>query len=125
MKNASSTSTYTYDALPMPTTNDDFVSQANGEGAKGYRYKGGFAFGTDIVAAYMRDASQAPTFTYRAQPSQTTSGAFITQANAQGAQSAAWLANLAFGSNAADSFYFSATNCSGFLCSALNAFAQN
>lgn len=125
MKDSSSASTYTYDALAMPASDSDFVSQANGEGAKGYRYKGGFAFGTDVVVAYVKDKSQSPAFTYLAQPSQTTSAAFIQQANAQGAQSAGWLANLAFGSSAAESFYFASTNCSGFLCSVLNALTQN
>jgi hypothetical protein len=125
IKDTSSTSTYTYDALTVPTTDADFVSQANGEGAKGYRYKGGFAFGTDSVEAYIKDVSQSPSFTYQSQAFQTTSAAFIQQANAQGAQSAGWLANLVFGTDADDSYYFSATNCSGFLCSTLNTFTQN
>ncbi len=125
MKDASSASTYTYDTLTMPTTNADFVSQANGEGARGYRYKGGFAFGSDIVAAYVKDASQSATFTYTAQTSPTTSAAFVQQADAQGAQSAAWLASLVFGADTVDNFYFSSTHCTGALCSALNAFTQN
>lgn len=80
---------------------------------------------TDVVVAYVKDKSQSPAFTYVAQPSQTTPTAVIQQANAQGAQSAAWLANLSFGSNGADAFYFTAANCAGFLCSALNALTQN
>lgn len=84
MKNTSSASTYTYDALPMSTTDGAFMSQVNGEGAKGYRYKGALSFGTDVVVAYIKDASQSPAFAYQAQPFQTTSAAFLQQANGQG-----------------------------------------
>ncbi|HTH76175.1 MAG TPA: hypothetical protein VL635_17410, partial [Trinickia sp.] len=125
MKDTSSASSYTYDTLAMPATNGDFVSQANGEGARGYRYKGGFAFGSDIVVAYVKDALQSPTFTYTAQASPTTSAAFVAQANAQGAQSAAWLASLVFGAGAINNFYFSAAHCAGVSCSSLNALTQN
>lgn len=124
MKDNSSASTYTYDAVTPVQSVGDFVTQANNEGAKGYRFKGGLGFGTDSAAVYVKDQTQSPTFTYQSQTSQTTSAAFIQQANAQGAESEAYLGDLVFGSTPT-SLYFLATGCTGFLCSSLNTFTQN
>ncbi|MEQ5839719.1 hypothetical protein N0A02_09755 [Paraburkholderia acidicola] len=123
-KDNSSASTYTYDAVTPPQSIGDFVTQANNEGAKGYRFKGPLGFGTDAAAVYVKDQTQSPTFTYQSQASQTTSAAFIQQANAQGAQSEAYLGDLTFASTPS-SLYFLATGCTGFLCSSLNTFTQN
>lgn len=124
MKDNSSSSTYTYDAVTSAQSAGDFVTQANNEGAKGYRFKGGMAFGTDSAAVYVKDQSQSPTFTYQSQTPQTTSAAFIQQANAQGAESQAYLGDLSFGTTPV-SLYFLANGCTGFLCSSLNTFTQN
>ncbi|MCX4165704.1 MULTISPECIES: hypothetical protein [Paraburkholderia] len=124
MKDNSSASKYTYDAVAPAQSVGDFVTQANNEGAKGYRFKGPLGFGTDSVAVYVKDQTQSPTFTYLSQTPQPTSAAFIQQANAQGAQSEAYLGGLAFGSTPA-ALYFLATGCTGFLCSSLNTFIQN
>ncbi|MGS0895660.1 hypothetical protein ACVBGC_24485 [Burkholderia stagnalis] len=127
MKNNASSATYTYDAL-TPTTNvDDFIAQANSEGAKGYRAKGGMVFGSTSAWVYVKDQTQSPTFTYQSTAIQTSGASFVQQSNTLGAQGTAYLSDLALGTPTPvmASFYFTPTNCTGFLCTPLNPLTQN
>ncbi|WP_322079016.1 hypothetical protein [Burkholderia cepacia] len=128
MKNNASGATYTYDAL-APTTNvSDFIAQANSEGAKGYRAKGGMLFGSTISWVYVKDQTQSPTFTYQSAAIQSTGASFVQQANGFGAQGSAYLSDIALGTTppiVTASFYFKPTNCTGFLCTTLNPLTQN
>lgn len=128
MKNNASAATYTYDAL-TPTSNvADFMAQANDEGAKGYRAKGAMAFGSETAWVYVKDRTQSPVFAYRSAAVQSTAAGFIDQSNTMGAQGNAYLGDLALGTPPAlqqASFYFSASNCTGFLCTTLNPLTQN
>lgn len=123
MKNNASAATYTYDALTPTSTVADFIAQANQEGAKGYRAKGAMMFGSDSAWVYVKDRTQSPVFAYRSTAVQSTGAGFIDQSNTMGAQGNAYLGDLAFGTPA--SFYFSASNCTGFLCTTLNPLTQN
>ncbi|AXF24814.1 hypothetical protein CUJ89_31760 [Burkholderia pyrrocinia] len=123
MKNGASNATYAYDALTPTTTVSDFIAQANSEGAKGYRAKGGMVFGSDSAWVYVKDQTQSPTFTYQSATVQTTSAGFVQQSNNLGAQGTAYLGDLALGGTA--SFYFKPANCTGFLCTTLNPLTQN
>lgn len=123
MKNNASNATYTYDALTLPTTSSGFIAQANSEGANGYRAKGALMFGADSAWVYVKDQTQSPTFTYQSATVQTASAAYIQQLNNLGAQNNAYLGDLMLGTSA--SYYFKASNCSGFLCTTLNPLTQN
>ncbi|MEN8514375.1 hypothetical protein [Burkholderia sp. RS02] len=127
MKNNASNSTYTYNAL-VPTSNvGDFIAQANSEGAKGYRAKGGMLFGSTISWVYVKDQTQSPTFTYQSAAIQATGAGFVRQSNDFGAQGSAYLGDLALGTTTPvmASFYFKPANCTGFLCTTLNPLTQN
>jgi hypothetical protein len=127
MKNNASNATYTYDALVPTTTVADFIAQANSEGAKGYRAKGGMLFGSTISWVYVKDQTQSPTFTYQSAAIQTTGASFVQQSNTLGAQGNAYLGDLALGTSSPvmASFYFTPKNCTGFLCTTLNPLTQN
>ncbi|MBY4866933.1 hypothetical protein DIE14_26330 [Burkholderia sp. Bp9017] len=128
MKNNASSATYTYDALAPATTINDFIAQANSEGAKGYRAKGGQVFGSTMSWIYVKDQTQSPTFTYQSAAIQSTGANYVQQANDFGAQGSAYLSDIEFGTTpplATASFYFKPTNCTGFLCTALNPLTQN
>ncbi|WP_175691277.1 hypothetical protein [Burkholderia anthina] len=127
MKNNASNSTYTYDALVPTTSVGDFIAQANSEGAKGYRAKGGMVFGSTISWIYVKDQTQSPTFTYQSAAIQSSGAGFVQQANDFGAQNTAYLGDLALGTTTPvmASFYFKPENCTGFLCTTLNPLTQN
>ncbi|KVK80138.1 hypothetical protein WS90_02030 [Burkholderia cepacia] len=127
MKNNASSATYTYDALVPTTSVSDFIAQANSEGAKGYRAKGGMLFGSTISWVYVKDQTQSPTFTYQSAAIQSTGASFVQQSNTFGAHGAAYLSDLALGVSTPvmASFYFKPANCSGFLCTTLNPLTQN
>lgn len=127
MKNNASNATYTYDALTSTSTVDDFIAQANSEGAKGYRAKGAMVFGTATSWVYVKDQTQSPTFSYQSATIQSTGASFVQQANTFGAQGTAYLGDIALGSPAPvmASFYFTPKNCTGFLCTTLNPLTQN
>ncbi|MCA8404521.1 hypothetical protein LGN09_06440 [Burkholderia cenocepacia] len=127
MKNNASNATYTYDALAPASTVGDFIAQANSEGAKGYRAKGGMAFGTAISWVYVKDQTQSPTFAYQSAAIQSTGASFVQQANTFGAQGTAYLSDIALGTPVpvTASFYFTPKNCTGFLCTTLNPLTQN
>ena len=119
MKNNASSATYTYDALTPPT---DLLAQLNSEGAKGYRAKGEMYIGGKDIWLYIKDQTQSATFTYLFDTRKTISAApFIDQANSHGAQNYAYFSDI----TSSTSVYFKASNCSGFLCTALNPLIQN
>jgi hypothetical protein len=129
MKNNASSAIYTYDALTPPTSLADLLTQFNSEGAKGYRAKGEMIIGDGAEWLYMKDQTQSATFTYLSDAVQGASALFINQANNYGAQNYAYFSDLEAGvgdpSMLAASFYFQASNCSGFMCTALEPLIQN
>jgi hypothetical protein len=127
MKNNESSATYTYDALTPSSNQTDFITQANSEGAKGYRAKGEMIFGSDDRSIYIKAHSQSSTFTYQADATQTTSTAYINASNNWGAQGYAYFGDLGWTvpNYTQASIYFKASNCSGFLCTTLNPLTQN
>ncbi|MGS1025924.1 hypothetical protein [Burkholderia glumae] len=127
MKNAASNATYAYEAPAAANTASDFITQANAEGARGYRAKGEAMIGSDDVEIYFKDQTQSPTFTFQSATTQTTSAAFLTQANTLGAQGNAYFGDLGFsaGTPTTASVYLSAKNCIGFICTTLNPLLQN
>ncbi|CAE6712040.1 hypothetical protein R69619_01141 [Paraburkholderia nemoris] len=100
----------------------------NGEGAKGSRAKGELAAGTDTFWVYIKDQTQSPTFTFQSIAQQTTSAGFIQQSNGLGAQGQSYFKDQALRTTPPlniVSIYFSATNCTGLLCGALNPLTQS
>jgi hypothetical protein len=87
VKDNTSSATYTYDALPDPSTVADLLTQFNSEGAKGYyaaKYE--MTIGNQAMWLYYKDQTQTTTFNYQSDAAPTTSSALINQANGYGAQ---------------------------------------
>ncbi|MGN5355004.1 hypothetical protein ACQ4P5_23800 [Ralstonia sp. L16] len=78
--------TYTYELAAAQTTQSTFIAQANGEGARGYRFEGPLTYGN----LYRKDGGSPATYTYVAAAWPTSQATFLTQANGQG-QSGYWL----------------------------------
>jgi hypothetical protein len=92
--NDGSAPSYTYDLLPNPANINDFITQANTEGAKGYQYMGwnGITPGTTTptYALYRKDGGSTATYTYAVDTAgPMASNAFLSQANTRG-QSGYW-----------------------------------
>jgi len=119
MRDNASHAIYTYDAPPSPpTATNSFLAQLNAEGAKGYRALG-IDYG-DAPILYVKDQTQAATFIYRREPSDSAS---IEQANNYGAQGYAHWGHMDFklpGYSDDGVFYIKANNCSGWMCTAVN-----
>jgi len=87
--NDGSGQTYSYELLAQPGTMADFMTQANTEGAKGYRYEAGDNFsgtlvGTDGYMIYRKDSSSSATYAYVADPATTSAADLLAQANERG-----------------------------------------
>jgi hypothetical protein len=86
---------YTYDLLLLPGNMADFITQANAEGAKGYRYLAGNCLlgapGSYVnYAVYRKDVGLSATYTYADDPILASLPDFLTQANGRG-QAGYWL----------------------------------
>jgi len=93
--NDGSAPSYTYDLLPNPANINDFITQANTEGAKGYQYMGlyGITPGamTPPYALYRKDGGSTTTYTYATDTAGPMArDAFLNQANTHG-QLGYWL----------------------------------
>ena len=81
-----SSAVYTYESLTPPTTDADFLAQANAEGARGFFFNSVAAEPGPLTAAfYGKDSSSTAIYAYTTQPLNGSSEAFLAQANAQGA----------------------------------------
>lgn len=122
----SSSARYSY-ALQAPTGQaapDVFIAQANAQGQQGYRFIGEYVFsgnpGTDAFKnIYVKDTTQAATFSYQALAETTTGPALLTQANDQGLQGYFYGGATIFFPNGygnpgvTRNVYARATNCTG------------
>jgi hypothetical protein len=81
VKDNSQASTYSYEVLTSAILSANFITQANAEGARGYGYKNDDCFNTtctDRRSIYVKDNSQASTYSYEALTSAILSTNFIT-----------------------------------------------
>lgn len=116
-KDSQGSATYGYEVLANPGGDNDFFAQLNAQGARSYRFKTPYAFGSEgAKVIYEKDLSQAPAFSYYALDDQGSSAAFISQANAEGAKGSGLIGSYALPSGAIKTLYFTSTNCTGFLC---------
>lgn len=87
---AHAASKFDYVALPDAASADAALAQMNAQGAKGYAYKSGMAFGsiTDLRSLYVKDTSRSMSYSYERLPTSaaTTRTAYESQLNAEGAK---------------------------------------
>lgn len=136
-KLSSSNATYSYRLQPTvsdPGVASDLITQANAQGQEGYKFLGGQFFTGEPVSSatrsrnlYVKDTAQSASFTWKALDTVTSSGAFLTQANTEGASSSYYWGGWASFPNgssanplvtALNNLYFKASNCTGILCRA-------
>ncbi len=116
-KDSAGAAKYSYETLAPATTDTAFLDQLNSQGGKGLRFRTAYVFGNEgIKNIYEKDTSQSPLFSYSVLDSSINISAFVTQANAQGAKFSVVLGPYVLPSSANKNLYFSATNCTGFLC---------
>lgn len=126
MKDSASNSQYTYEVLADNGTADAFVTQANAQGTRGFRYKGPFAFQSTIKSLYVKDTTQSARFTYETLALPSKSDSLVSQANNEGDAGLKFLGLASFGGSAnITALYFKPASCTGFLCTSLNPLTQN
>jgi hypothetical protein len=78
--------TYSYEVQNVTSGSAAFLTQANAEGARGFRWAGELAVGSDMFFVYRKDNGSTATYSYQvlAQPTNKTDA--LNQANAQGTQ---------------------------------------
>ena len=94
---------YTYEVMPAPASEADFLTQANAEGAKGYRYQGATRTWIGLCSTntttdslpcpeglfYRKDSGSSATYSYVTDPLPGSVTDFLTQVNGRG-QSGYW-----------------------------------
>jgi hypothetical protein len=119
IKNNASKATYDYHILAWPSTQNDLLNQLNSEGAKGYRALASGLYMAPNATIYIKDQTQAATFTYRLLTGSTRPT--VAQKNSQGAQGYAYWGAIAVpGTGSMGNLYVKADNCQGWLCTAIN-----
>lgn len=111
----------------VPVT--DFITQANTQGANGFKFRTSYQFGDGARNVYVKDTSQAATYTWKLNPNVGTLTELIDQANAEGAAGNVYLgARVFFPSGFAGApdtriLYFKPSQCAGsVMCSPSGAF---
>ncbi len=75
-----------YAAVAAPTTQAEYLTLLNQQGASGLRYLGPVTYPPTTSALFEKSSQRPGPFTYRMVASATTAAAFETQANIQGAE---------------------------------------
>ncbi len=90
-------SSFTFEATAPATSVSGLVSQANGYGARGFRYFGDLALGSGPVISsyYVKDSGAAIKYTYESGSIATSADAFLSQANECGARGFRYFGPLA------------------------------
>lgn len=124
----SSDARYQYELHPSTDVNvsaDDFVTQANVQGQRGFKFATAFFFTDATRNIYVKDATQSATFTFKASPVVSGGAALVAQANGEGQLNFVYLGGLIFfptgysGPQQPRNVYVNPANCAGWvLCSA-------
>lgn len=120
-KDSSSTAVYAYTTQPLNGSSEAFLTQANAQGALGYRFYSAYFFTGQTSTVYVKDTTQSAQFVFSDQAAVDHSSDYVVQANAQGANGLRLVGELQFGSTP-QVFYFLPKNCTGLLCNGSSAF---
>ena len=91
-----------YAAVAAPTTQAEYLSLLNQQGASGFRYIGPLTYPPNASVLFEKSSQRPGPFTYRMVASATTAAAFETQANTQGAEGYAYKGPLTVGGASVD-----------------------
>ena len=120
-KDSTSTAVYAYTAQPLNTSSEAFLTQANAQGALGYRFYSAYFFTGQSSSIYVKDTTQSAQFVFSDQDAVNHASDYVVQANTQGANGLRVVGELQFGSTP-QVFYFLPKNCTGLLCNGQSAF---
>lgn len=119
---------YLYELHPSTDVNasaDDFVTQANVQGQRGFKFATGFFFNDGSRNIYVKDSAQSASFSYKASASVSPGAALVTQANAEGPLNFIYAGGMIFfpdgygGAQQPRNIYVNPANCAGWvMCSA-------
>ena len=119
---------YQYELHPSTDVNvsaDDFVTQANVQGQRGFKFATGFFFNDGSRNIYVKDSAQSASFSYKASASVSPGAALVAQANAEGQLNFVYVGGLIFfpngyaGAQQPRNIYVNPANCAGWvMCSA-------
>jgi hypothetical protein len=121
-KSSAGSSTYGYEIPALAADDASFTGQLNSEGARGFRFRTELFFSDGTVALYVKDLSQASSFSFAGLDPATSGAAFVQQANSQGANGSGLVGGLALPSGKQQTFYFTPAACTGMLCTAVSLF---
>lgn len=121
-KSSLGSATFAYEVVDDAPDTSGALAQFDAQGARGYRYRGPYIFGGASGSIFVKDLSQASTFSYQALTSQDTLEAAIVQSNTVGADGFGFVGPLIVGGEAR-TYYYKASNCTGLaLCSPTGPF---
>lgn len=111
-KDTAGNATYGYELGEFASSEAEAMAQLDEKGSRGFRFRGPASFPDGGAQTYVKDLSQAATFSYEALDLQPTMAAQITQANTQGARNFGLVGPIGLGS-ASKMLYYKPTNCTG------------
>lgn len=115
---------YQYELHPSTDVNvsaDGFVTQANTQGQRGYKFATGFFFNDGSRNIYVKDSAQNASFSYKASATVAPAAALVTQANAEGQLNFVYAGGLIFfpngyaGAQQPRNIYVNPANCAGWV----------
>lgn len=118
----SGAATYSYALQPSTDINatpGDFVTQANAQGASGFKFRTSYQFSDGARNVYVRDTSQSATYTWKTNDNASSVAALVAQANTEGAGGFVYLGARVFFPNGISNpsqtriVYFRPANCAG------------
>lgn len=121
-KSSAGSSTYAYELGDATADTSSALAQLEEKGARGYRYRYPYIFGSVRGSVFVKDLSQSSTFNYQALAAQATLDAEIAQSNTVGANGYGLVGPLGAGSEQRN-YYYKPNNCTGVvLCKPTNPF---
>jgi hypothetical protein len=119
VKASSPGATFTFEALTPTASAAAYLTQANGEGAKGYRYVGDYLFSGTDSSLYVKGSLPGAAYSYEALAPATTAAAFLTQANTEGTRGYKFIDEYAFSGTISSLFVNDSSNGGGIKYEAL------
>jgi hypothetical protein len=109
-RNTSANSTYTYESLANVNSATELLQQANAQGARQFRYRGGQTFGSAAfvtVSVYEKNNALNDNFYYQLRSVADSSASFLSQATALGKNRFYFYGTVGFPASPSSEFYIS------------------
>jgi hypothetical protein len=87
---------YSYESRPPSPDLSAFITQANSQGNRSFRYRGDLIIGGVRFSLSMKNSSTPYRYTFESQTPGTTAAAYVTQANGEGARGFAYYSDYVF-----------------------------